>query len=71
VLAFHEPPEYLPTDRWIGQFPGRKLDDDLKLGAGIQGITGATLSTQAMTSGVRRALALVAVLFQPAAQEGR
>jgi hypothetical protein len=71
VLAFHEPPEYLPTERWIGQFPGRKLDDDLKLGAGIQGITGATLSTQAMTSGVRRALALVAVLFQPAAEEGR
>ena len=61
VLAFHEPPEYLPTERWIGQFSGRALDDDLKLGAGIQGITGATLSAQAMTSGVRRALALVAV----------
>lgn len=71
VLAFHEPPEYLPTDRWIGQFPGRKLDDDLKLGAGIQGITGATLSTQAMTSGVRRALALVAVLIQPPGGEGK
>lgn len=71
VLAFHEPPEYLPTERWIGQFPGRKLDDDLKLGAGIQGITGATLSAQAMTSGVRRALALVAVLIQPAAGEGK
>lgn len=71
VLAFHEPPEYMPTDRWIGQFPGRKLDDDLKLGAGIQGITGATLSAQAMTSGVRRALALVAVLIHPAAEEGK
>lgn len=71
VLAFHEPPEYLPTERWFGQFPGRGLDDDLKLGAGIQGITGATLSAQAMTSGVRRALALVAVLFQPAAGEGK
>jgi len=61
VLAFHEPPEYLPTERWIGQFAGHALDDDLKLGAGIQGITGATLSAQAMTSGVRRALALVSV----------
>ncbi len=61
VLAFHEPPEYLPPERWIGQFTGRGLDDDLKLGAGIQGITGATLSAQAMTAGVRRALALVAV----------
>ncbi len=71
VLAFHEPPEYLPTERWIGQFPGRALDDDLKLGAGIQAITGATLSAQAMTSGVRRALALFAVLIQDAAAEGK
>jgi hypothetical protein len=61
VLAFHEPPEYLPTQRWIEQFPGKKLEDDLKLGAGIQGITGATLSAQAMTAGVRRALAIIAV----------
>jgi Na+-translocating ferredoxin:NAD+ oxidoreductase RnfG subunit len=71
VLAFHEPPEYLPTERWIGQFPGRRLDDDLKLGAGIQGITGATLSAQAMTAGVRRALALVAVMVQGAVPEGK
>lgn len=71
VLAFHEPPEYMPTERWVGQFTGRKLDDDLKLGAGIQGITGATLSAQAMTAGARRALALVAVLIQPAAGEGK
>lgn len=61
VLAFHEPPEYQAPARWIQQFEGRALDDDLKLGAGIQGITGATLSAQAMTTGVRRALALVAV----------
>jgi hypothetical protein len=66
VLAFHEPPEYLPTERWIDQFDGRQLDDELKLGAGIQGITGATLSAQAMTAGVRRALALFAVLIQDA-----
>jgi hypothetical protein len=63
VLAFHEPPEYLPTDRWVAQFAGRGLDDDLKLGAGIQGITGATLSAQAMTAGVRRVLALFAVVL--------
>jgi len=71
VLAFHEPSEYLPTERWIGQFPGHGLDDDLKLGAGIQGITGATLSAQAMTSGVRRALALFTVLIQDADAEGK
>jgi hypothetical protein len=69
VLVFHEPPEYLPTVRWIDQFPGHGLDDDLKLGAGIQGITGATLSAQAMTAGVRRALALFTVLV-PGAVDG-
>ena len=71
VLAFNEPPEYLPTARWIKQFPGHRLDDDLKLGAGVQGITGATLSAQAMTAGVRRALALFAVLVQGPADGGK
>lgn len=62
VLAFYEPPEYVPTERWTKQFDGRHLDDDMKLGGGIQGITGATLSATAMTAGVRRVLALYGVL---------
>jgi hypothetical protein len=71
VLAFYEPPEYLPPPRWREQFKDRILDDDLKLRRGIQGITGATLSAIAMTAGVRRALALHAVLVGPDAKEGR
>ncbi len=62
ILAFYEPPEYTPPERWTKQFDGRQLDDDLKLGAGVQGITGATLSATAMTAGVRRVLALYEVL---------
>lgn len=69
VLAFHEPQEYLPTARWMEQFHGRKLDDDLKLRAGIQGITGATLSATAMTAGVRRVLAIWQVLVGPGVAE--
>jgi len=61
ILAFYEPPEYMPSGRWIAQFEGRALDADLALRRGIQGITGATLSATAMTAGVRRALALFAV----------
>jgi FMN-binding protein len=64
ILAFHEPLEYLPTRRWMDQFAERALDDDLRLRAGIQGITGATLSATAMTAGVRRVLALRAVLVR-------
>jgi hypothetical protein len=70
ILAFNEPPEYMPTERWLDKLGGRALDDELKVGAGIQGITGATLSAQAMTDGVRRALALFAVLVKDAAPAG-
>ncbi len=57
----------MPTDRWVQQFTGRGLDDDLRIGGAVQGITGATLSAQAMTAGVRRVLALFAVLVPEAA----
>lgn len=58
ILAFYEPPEYLPPARWLEQFVKRKLDARLSLGGEIHGISGATLSSRAVTTGVRRALAL-------------
>jgi hypothetical protein len=58
VLAFGEPPEYLPKRGWLDQFLGRTLDDELSVKRGIRGITGATLSSQAATDAVRRVLAL-------------
>jgi len=64
ILAFYEPPEYMPPERWTRQFDGRHLDDDLKLGAAVHGITGATLSATALTAAVRRVLALYAVLSE-------
>jgi hypothetical protein len=64
ILAFYEPPEYVPAARWKQQFEGRRLDDDLRLGGSIQGITGSTLSATATTQGVRRVLALVKVLIE-------
>jgi hypothetical protein len=68
VLAFYEPPEYQPSERWIDQFEGRRLDDELALRRGIQGITGATMSAVAMTAGVRRMLAIFEVVVRdPAA----
>jgi hypothetical protein len=71
ILAFYEPPEYSPPERWARQFPGRRLDDELKLGAGIQGITGATLSATAMTASVRRVLALYGVLADAGLLRGK
>lgn len=64
VLAFHEPLEYLPSARWLGQFAGRRLDPDLWVGRGIHGISGATLSARAIAEAVRRVLAIHQVLLR-------
>ena len=64
VLAFHEPTDYQPPDRWYAQFAGRTLSPDLQLKRGIDGISGATLSARAATRTVRRALAYHRVLGQ-------
>jgi Na+-translocating ferredoxin:NAD+ oxidoreductase RnfG subunit len=63
VLAFYEPLEYLPGARWLAQFERKRLRDDLQVGRGIAAITGSTLSSRAVTAGVRRALAIHAVLL--------
>ncbi len=64
VLAFHEPPDYLPTQRWFQQFEGRTLGPDLQLKRGVHAIAGATLSARAVTRSVRRTLALYQVLIR-------
>jgi hypothetical protein len=64
VLAFYEPLEYLPSERWFRQFPGRKLTSHLRVGDEIAGISGSTLSSRAVTAGVRRALAAYTVLIE-------
>jgi hypothetical protein len=58
VLAFYEPEEYLPTERWLAQFDQRVLAHELRLGGEIHGIAGSTLSARAVTDGVRRTLAI-------------
>ncbi|MBW2493604.1 MAG: FMN-binding protein [Deltaproteobacteria bacterium] len=63
VLAFHEPLEYKPTDRWYRQFDNRSIEAPLRLGGDIHGVVGATLSARATTRGVRRALAFYEVLL--------
>lgn len=64
VLAFHEPLEYMPPERWYRQFEAKDLAAPLRLGGDVHGIVGATLSARATTRGVRRALALYEVVVQ-------
>lgn len=64
VLAFHEPLEYKPVDRWYEQFADKSIDAPLRVGGDVHGVVGATLSARATTRGVRRALALYEVVVQ-------
>jgi hypothetical protein len=65
VLAFHEPPDYLPPARWLELFGRRRLDDNLAAAHGIPNLSGATLSTRAVTETVRLALACHELLVAP------
>ena len=64
ILSFDEPEDYLPPRRWLDQFPGRGAAD---LGArqGIRALTGATLSSRAVTQAAKRVLALHRLFVAP------
>ena len=64
ILAFHEPLDYLPTDRWYGQFQGKQKGDTLRIGGDLHGVVGATLSARAAADGVRRMLAYYEILLK-------
>lgn len=70
VLAFREPPDYIPRDAWYEQFFGRDLGPDLELKRAIRPVTGATLTARATTDAVRRVLALHEVLREDGALSG-
>jgi hypothetical protein len=46
VLAFLEPDEYRPSERWLAQFQGKGAADRLAAGNDIAPITGATLTAR-------------------------
>jgi len=64
VVAFYEPEDYLPAERWLRQFEQKTLTPDLQVHKGIQGIAGATLSSQGVTNAIRQALAIFQVVLQ-------
>jgi hypothetical protein len=65
TLAFHEPPEYQPSDKWYAQWMHRPVTD-LEFGTNVQGVSGATLSSRAAVDSARRVLAVYAVAVQGA-----
>lgn len=62
VTAFLEPVEYRPSEAWLGQYRNRQLNSDLGINRAIRPIAGATLTSRAANTAVRRILAIDEVL---------
>ncbi len=60
VLAFHEPPEYQPPAEWFARLLEAPLEE-MRLGGGVDAVSGATLSARAATDSVRKVLAIYRV----------
>jgi Na+-translocating ferredoxin:NAD+ oxidoreductase RnfG subunit len=58
ILAWQEPPEYQPPERWLAQFEGQGPDSDTRLGGAVQAMSGASLTSRTLTDGIRRILAI-------------
>jgi hypothetical protein len=63
TLAFHEPPEYQPPERWFEQLYQRNVED-LEFNKGVDGISGATLSTRASLTSIRKVMAIYQIMMQ-------
>ena len=58
IMAFGEPPEYIPSSIWMGQLQNQKLTAKLTVGKDIPTISGSTLSARSITEGARVARAI-------------
>jgi len=64
VIAFYEPPEYIPPKRWLKQFTGSTTQNELKLKQDIRSISGATLSARAITDSTKIALSIIEIAIK-------
>ncbi len=63
TLAFHEPPEYLPPQRWYDKLIKRPLAE-MDFNKGVDGISGATLSTRSALTSIRKVMAIYQVMLK-------
>ena len=65
VLAFFEPPDFLPHARWLELFRGRGAHAPLTPQRPVPNVAGATLTSRAVNESARLALAWYEVLLAP------
>ncbi len=63
MLAFHEPPEYMPPERWFNLLNNRPLVE-MDFAKGVDAISGATLSTRSALNSVRKVMAIYQVMVK-------
>ena len=62
VLGFAEPPEYMAPDGWLELFARRRLEPGTSTRGDVPILTGATLTSHAVSDAVRLSLALHQVI---------
>jgi Na+-translocating ferredoxin:NAD+ oxidoreductase RnfG subunit len=72
ILGFAEPPDYMAPDGWLDLFSGRGLEPQTSTRGDIPILTGATLTSHAVSDAVRLNLALHSVIqpFETMASAG-
>ena len=64
IMAFGEPPEYIPSKTWMSQLQNRGESVTLTVGKDIPTISGATLSARSITEGARVARAIYEIVLK-------
>jgi len=62
ILAWNEPDDFLPSERWLERARGLSRPANTRPGDAMPHIAGATLSARAITAAIRRAMALREIL---------
>ncbi len=64
IMAFSEPPEYIPSKTWMSQLQNKGESTKLTVGKDIPTISGSTLSARSITEGARVARAIYEIILK-------
>ena len=64
IMAFGEPPEYMPNKTWMSQLQDKDASATLTVGKDIPTISGSTLSARSITEGARVARAIYEIVLK-------
>ena len=64
IMAFGEPPEFIPSKIWMSQLQKQKPSAKLTVGKDIPTISGSTMSASSITEGARVARAIYEIVLK-------